>query len=335
MKKVSFFMIVFVLSGTLMAEKVATIKDVLKPTFLAIDDTQVYIADQSSVRIYSFKDFKFKKKFGKQGEGPQEFLTVSGEGIAINPQKDQLVVNSTGKVSFWTKDGQYIKELKTRGMQVMGLYQPIGKGFAGYDIILGENQSVDMTLNIFDHQLKKVKELQRQKFFSQSSLDFPMLMAIFQTHDNKIFASGQEGFVINIFNEKGDKVGAITQEYKQLKLTDSYKERVINFMKTSPFTKDRYELIKNMIKFRPYFPVIQNFVVADNKVYVTTYLEKGDASEIFVFDTSGKFLKKVFLKVKLVDAIRPYPSAFKNDKLYQIFDNDENETWEIHATPVK
>lgn len=335
MKKVSFLMIIFVLSGALMAEKVATLTDVLKPTFLAIDDTQVYIADQSSVRIYSFKDFKFKKKFGKQGEGPQEFLTISGEGIVILPQKDQLVVNSSGKVSFWTKDGQYIKELKTRGMQIMGLFQPIGKGFVGYDVTLGENQSADMTLNIFDDQLKKTKELHKQKFITQSQFEFPMLMAIFQAHNGKIFASGQEGFIINIFNEKGDKVGAITQEYKQLKMTDSYKERIIDFMKTSPFTRANFEQIKNMIKFRSYFPVIQNFVVADNKVYVTTYLEKGDASEIFVFDTGGKFLKKVFLKVKLMDAIRPYPNAFKNDKLYQVFENDENETWEIHAIPVK
>ena len=41
------------------------------------------------------------------------------------------------------------------------MYQPIGKQFAGFGMSMGKNQSMDLTVNIYDANLKKVKEIHK------------------------------------------------------------------------------------------------------------------------------------------------------------------------------
>jgi hypothetical protein len=83
------------------------------------------------------KDFALKRKFGKPGQGPQEFAPTPGStgSLTIYPQTDSIVINSPGKVSFYTKDGKFIKEMKFSAGLMGGFYQPIGSQFAGMSFL--------------------------------------------------------------------------------------------------------------------------------------------------------------------------------------------------------
>ena len=113
MKKLFFTaIIVFILiSAMVTGEVVTSFPDLLKPTGLVIDEDNLYITEDITVYIFSMKDFKLIKKFGKKGEGPREFNRFA----AITPLKDKLLINSMSKISYYTKDGEYINEIKVKG----------------------------------------------------------------------------------------------------------------------------------------------------------------------------------------------------------------------------
>lgn len=337
MKRCLMLLILFMFSMVTFAEKLAALPEIYRPFHLSVDDQHFYITEDTTIFIFSLKDFTLIKKFGKMGEGPREFRrTQAGSGIMTFPQTDSLVVNSLGKVSFYTKEGNFIKEMKSPlGGQVMGMYQPIGKQFAGLGISRGENQSIDLAINLFDANLKKVKQIHKQPFFQQGRMTFPIIPPVFYVSDNKIITGGQKEFAINILDANGNKVTTITREYKLLKVTEDYKKGVFDSFKTNPDTKQFYEVFKNIIKFSDYFPAIQIFFVDNQKVYIQTYLKKDDTYEFFIYNFNGQFLKRLFLPVAYLDGLRPCPTYIKDNKLYQVIENEEEEEWELHAHPIE
>ena len=82
-KKMMVILLTVLLAALLGAEtKVIPMPDLMKPQLILLDKTQMYITEDTSIFIYSLKDFKLIKKFGKRGEGPQEFI--------VNPQTGPL-----------------------------------------------------------------------------------------------------------------------------------------------------------------------------------------------------------------------------------------------------
>jgi hypothetical protein len=337
MKRCLILLILLMFSMVTFAKKLATLPDIFRPYHLSVDDQNFYVTEDTTIFIFSLKDFTLEKKFGKMGEGPREFKRPQGgSGIMTFPQTDSLVINSMGKVSFFTKEGNFVKEMKSPvSGQVMGMYQPIGKQFAGFALSIGKNQSMDITVNIYDANLKKVKQIHKQPFFQQGRMTFPIIPPVFYVSDNKIITIGQEEFGINIFDANGNKVTTITREYKLLKVTEDYKKGVFDSFKTNPDTKQFYEVFKNIIKFSDYFPGIQFFFVDNQKVYILTYLKKDETYEFFIYNFKGQFLKRLFLPVAYLDGLRPCPTYIKDNKLYQVIENEEEEVWELHAHPIE
>lgn len=298
---------------------------------------QFYVCDGAVVHIYSLEDFSLKGKFGKAGEGPQEFAVYGGEGLWVFPQKDHLVINSLGKVSLFTKEGKYIKEFNTKALSMFGLFQPVGDGYAGFGMAQDEEtKSMAFTLNIYDGKLgKKIKELQKLQFVQRGSFRLPTITPFFCTMDNKIIVPEGKEFLLNIYDANGKKISSITHPYKRPKVTDDYKKKIDHYLKTDPNTKSYYDMIKQMLKFDDHFPAIQFFVVADKKVYIQTYLETDGKYEFFIFDLEGKLLKRLFLPVVYLDPTKFHPYTFGRNKFYQLIENEDEEEWELHAIEIK
>lgn len=338
MKKVFLFMLIVMFGmGMCFAEKLAVLPEITRPASLSVDDEQFYVTEGAIVHIYSLKDFSYKTKFGKEGEGPQEFkLAPGGQGLLVMPYEDCLMINSVGKISYFTKDGKFLKEIMTKKANIMGYFQPIGKRFVGFGVSQDQDsQSVFTTINLYDENFTKLKEISRQKLIRRGRFEFPFIIPVFHAYDNKILMIGETGFVINIFDVDGNKTSTIKREYKQLKVTDKYKERVHDFLKTNPSTRAVYEVIKNRIKFTDYFPSILLFYVDSKKIYILTYLEKDEKYETFIYGVNGKFIKKVFLPLRNRNGIQYYPHYIHNNKFYQLIDNEETEEWELHATKIE
>ncbi len=331
MKKVILilFLIFLVFSYLVYGEKLATLPDLLKPGTIVIDEDRFYVTEQTTIFIYSLKDFKMMKKFGKAGEGPGEFLNFA---LAV-PHSDHLLINSLGKVSYYTKDGVFEKELKTGGGLFNAQFLPLDEGFVGTRVTQ-ENEIIFITVNYFDSQLKKVKELYRMKSPVQRGGKIEVLerSMSYQTYDNKIFIVGKEGFIIDVLDHTGKPLFSINQQYQKVKFTSEDEKKFRELIKLQ--ARQQYDLFKDRLAFPDYFPEILNFFIDDNKIYVATWKWENDKIEFFIFDMKGKVLKHLFIPFVFQNALQPYPAVIKGGKLYQLIENDDEE-WELHVTKVE
>jgi hypothetical protein len=99
-------------------KKLAVLPGLVNPFEFIIDADRIYIPDEASIFVYSLKDCTLIKKFGKEGEGPQEFFLNRAGGnnqVGIFFKDDRLLVSSFGRMSYFTKDGEYLQEIKIPG----------------------------------------------------------------------------------------------------------------------------------------------------------------------------------------------------------------------------
>lgn len=339
MRKFNLFFLILLLTGFVFGDKfkAATFLDLLRPKTIEVDKEQIYITDGTTVYIYSKKDFSLVKKFGKRGEGPQEFTIIPPNvNLRVMIQPDHILVNSMGKLSFFTKKGEYIKEIKHSIAMGTGMLFPMENQYAAFDFAQVDKKFF-LTSNIYDSNLKKVREIMRIEVPLRGQRYKALEKALFMhaTRD-KIFISGEKDFVIDVFDKTGKKLFSINQKYELLKFTDAHKEEALNYFKTHPDFKQYYEVIKNFFQFPDEFQAIRNFFASDQRLYVQTFLIKNGQTEFYIFDFNGKFLKKVWLPIALTLPLEQFQLfTIYNEKLYQLIENEEEEEWELHITEIK
>lgn len=328
---------------------VVPLSDFFNPDSITVDDRQVYITEFPTIYIYSLKDFKLKKKLGRKGEGPQEFNRFA----LLSIHGDYLVVSDRNKVITYTKDGDYIKEIKARSIMHWGV-RPIGNRFVGKS--RGRENKIQFdTANLYNANLEKIKKIFMTRFFYQIDGGGKKCDAIeirglqFQVFDDKIFFKRGKHFIIDVFEPSGKILYTIHHEYEKIKIPEADKKRYHDHFKTVQPWKRLYDsLIKKEIHFPDFFPAIQMFVVADGKIYALTFKKEKEKSEFVILDLKGKLLKKVFLPfnqsdewfhyslTKAISQASPHATfTIRNGKLYQLIENEDEETWELHITEIE
>jgi hypothetical protein len=319
-------LIIFIIP--LQAEKVILLPEVLKPTGLAIGQQYIYIIEKSTIYIYSRESNKFINKFGQAGEGPEEFKNAP----MIIPQSDHLIINSTGKVSYFSTEGAFIKELKTPSSQ--SLFYPIKSFFVGKARVF-ENDIAYFTVNLYDSQLQKGKEIYRVKDFQQlkkATITFPVREPKYATLGDRIIIAGKPGFVIDILDETGKRLHSIKDEnFKRRKFTQEDEKAFRELLKNT--YKERYEMYKQYLRFHDYYPEI-SFIFTDvDNIYVTTWRISNDRVELFEYDSEGKHLSTYYVKIIWQSVLRPYPIRIKDRKIFQLVEN-QDENWELHISKL-
>jgi hypothetical protein len=325
-------LLVFCFSG--FAAKVAVLPELMKPKVMAVDDTQLYVTEEASVYIYSLKDFQLVKKFGRAGQGPQEFHIVPTVPLTIDVQTDQIIAVSIRKVSYFTKQGEFIKEVKMKSMAFF--LQPLGDRFLGLTEI-AEDGVVYNTVNIYDLEINKLKEVYRVKKNFQgpgSGLKVLEKALTYQAYENKILLPGEDDATIDVFDQEMKKLLSIHLDQEKRKVDQKFKDAVINLLKTNPATKNYFEVLKP-ITFPDYFPTIRAFFVDDGMIYVMTYKMENNVNEFFTYDMSGKFKKRLLIPIRYETELQPYPITLNKGKLYQIVENEEKEVWEFHMSKIE
>jgi len=330
MKKLILILLLLLLASLVLKGKVVPLPDLVKPRKIAVDENQIYIAEKAAVYIYSLKDFQLKKKFGKEGEGPQEFKRRI---ILVNIQPDYIFLNSAGKVSYFSKDGKFIKELRTISPDMR--LKPFGREFVG-GRTLAENNKLYFFIGIYDSNLKKIKDVYKQEREVQMGGKGTKVFAHplpYYAYEDTLFIVKGKALVIDALDKAGEKRYSITCDYNRIKVTTDDKKRVLNYLKTDPETKPYFEMIKPII-FPDYFPAIRNYYIADKKIYVITYKKENEKTECFIFDIKGKFLEKLFISYEFMNPVDEYPATIKNRTVYQLVENEETEDWELHITGI-
>lgn len=336
MKKLCTGMLILICSVFFLSAKVVVLPEVLKPEMIEVDENQLYITEKANVYIYSLKDLKLRKKFGRDGEGPREFKVQPDlrSRLHIDIQRDHILVNSLAKISFFTLDGKYKGE--TRSSITDWHFKPIGKNYVGYGF-LRENELDYFTINLYDSTFKKISMVVKHKYFYQRSKFFKVDMIrfpLFFICDNKIFID-EEFSSVSVFDQSGKRLFDIDEGFKKVKITDSHKKNFIEFFKKDPRTRDQYESVKSRMRFASHFPSVRYFHVADKKIYVLTFEKKDGKSTLLIFDIKGNPLNACYLPVAELNVFEILPYTIKGDRFYQFVESEDGEEWELHIHDIK
>lgn len=313
--------------------KIVPLPDVMMCKRIAADADQLYIADVASVYIYDLKSFALIKKFGKMGEGPEEFKVHPSQGIGLIVKDNMLEINSQGRISLFKKDGAFIKEIKQK---IQGKSYLVGDIFLSHGWVRSQKDHY-FTLELYTQSFKIIKEIQRvdcpvvmnKKWLFYSQFIMPRI------YKDNIYITGGKGLEIDGFNRQGDKILSINHDYEKLDVTETHKKNFLEWMKTDKQQAAIYMIFKSHFQFPEYFPGIRNFVVVDDRIYIETYKKKdGKESEFVIFTIDGKYLKTRYLPLVERNPEAPYPYTVKNGKLYQLVENIDAEGWELHITPI-
>lgn len=330
---VLFSLMWFMCASHLFAKKVATLPELMEVGIIRVKQDRIFVTSQASVYIYSLKDFKLIKKFGRQGEGPREFLVTPGfaTSLWIEVLPKSVCINSIGKVSFFTLDGEFIEEIKA---PVISYIRPIGKNFSGITQIDESNKSF-RTFNLYDQSFTKIKEFYRERALIQPGRQVTLdksddLMRIW---NHKIVISGKKGMVLHLFDKNGKKITTINEKYTARTFDADSKKALHAYLKAE--LKEGYDYIKDKLVLPDYFPAISNFYSDNKYLYAGTFVENDKGkTEFYVFNAEGKLLKRVFLPIAKIAPVKDFPIDFYQGKLYQLVENEKTEKWDVHVIDV-
>ncbi len=331
----SVILTLLVFSVTAYGEAVSTLPEIMKPRGMAVDDSQLYVSEQSTVFIYSLTDFKLVKKFGSEGQGPREFQTLPHVPVTVDAGGDRLTVSSMRKVSYFTKQGEYIDEIK--GKKLALNLRPFGDQFLAWSQARTENVIYN-TICLFDSKLNKIRELHRIKdSYQGQGRGYRVLHNVFtyHTYEDKILLPGEDDASIDICDDKDNKLLTIRLDQERRKVDGAFKKKLTHFFKNGPETKNIYEMHLKPLIFPDYFPVIADFFVDRGTVYVMTWKQAGGANEFYTYDMKGKFKKQINIPIRYESDLSPYPAIIKNGKLYQLVESQKKEVWELHISKIK
>lgn len=341
MKKCVILVVFAVISSLLLHGKIIPLPGIQKAETVIIDQNQLLITEFPHVYIYSLKDFKLVKKIGKSGEGPAEFSTV----VRVQPdpgQPDKIVVNSRMKVSYFTRKGDFIKEIRSKSNANTNNYKPMGNDiFAAYGFRQDKQRVLYVTVSFFDAHLKKIKEVFAWKGVMQfgqarvNPTDSDLAGGEFKIFDKKLFVLIREEGTVKIFDINGKLLQTIDYNYKRRDITQQDRDRFLEFYKNSKKYRAVYQRFGQQFKFPSKFPATRELSVNDDKIYVLTNIEKDGKSEFIIFDLKGKFLKQALVPYVFENPRDPYPYAIHNGSIYQLVDNEDTEEWELHINEIK
>lgn len=323
----------------LMAKKVATLDGILAPYDIKIDEERIYITQQEEIYIYSLKDYRLIKKFGKKGEGPGEFKLSDDNTVFLLLEPKRLLINSVGRISYFSKSGEYLNErINNAGLWL----QPLGKNFVGIQRQYDSEGQRYRVVCVFNEKLEKIKEAYKEVDGIQprikriEAVTWPS--GIFNAYDNKIFVADKYK-TMHVYDQKGQPLYKIKFDfYEQIKVTSGIKQKYIRYFKEDdPYWRLRWERLKDWFVYPEYMPVVNGFLVSDQKIYVITHKTRGDKYEFLILDIKGKLLDTVFLPLNSdVNGVYNISPVFiKNSKLFQLVENEDEEEWELHATPIR
>jgi hypothetical protein len=323
--------LVFVVS----AQEVVVLSELMKPAAIVVDKDRFYVVEPPTIYVYGLKDHRLVTQFGKQGEGPGEFMG-SRRGrlpILIHPTGERLVISNRGRILYFGRDGQYIETRKPlQGFR--GTFIPFGKGFVGRVFTRSEDQST-WTLALFDADLQKLKDIHtlpaRFGFRRGNINPFATLFGMVAGKD-RIYISTSESQDILVFDRQGNKLSPIGLNLDPPEITSEIRKSIRDFYRTDTRYQAFWERIKDRLVIPDRFPPIRYLFVRDNRLIVQTFQKEAGNTCFVIFDSNGTRVGDRWLPLREANPMELFPYDLSASHLYQLTENDDEE-WELTITP--
>ena len=313
---------------SLFGEKITTFPQLSKPILIKVGENVICINEGFVMYLYDLNDFKLIKKVGRKGEGPGEFSS----DLDINILKEKIMIESQGKLSFYSLKGDLIKEIrrqpKYRRLKILEDRYVASSGILSKEVY----HNIAIILDTDFNELKTFYQ-DEARYHQQKQKTHRASTWTFDVGEKKCFIVGSSDFKIDVFDKNGDLLYTIAPEYERVKYAQEYIDAWFNRIKRNLGMNAYYDF-KQRVRFPEFFPAILDMMVDNGHVYVITYRRKENQSECFIFDLQGKLVKKTWLPLKNYDGVYLFPYCINNNYLYQLLDNEEEEVWELQRFPI-
>jgi len=313
---------------------------VVRPSNFIVHGERIFVLDGATVSIFALKDNRLIKRFGKAGEGPGEFRYNAAQNrpLSMSVQNGELVVNSLNRLTFFTMEGDYIRELNPTTDVFF---------FRIKDSYVGLGPTSDGDANVFrlgfrihDAGFKAGKLIHLTDFNLGIPDKFILPAEIFSYNpvykDRIYIGTSPDEFNIDVFDSDGTKLYRIHKDYDRIPIGEEYKKLAHDFFRTSPRFRDAYELLSKVLAFRSHFPPIRDLQIIEDRIHVLTYRRQGDLWEMIVLDLKGTELKKIFIPLNEYEPFTLYPILFSVDhgKVYSLVEGDDGEEWIVKRSDL-
>ncbi len=338
MKKTIFWLIGLILTLNLTANKIVQLPNLARPAILVADYEKLYILEKTTIYIYSVKDYKLIKKFGREGEGPKEFKTQPfGPPMNLCFTEGRMTVNSMNKITFLTPDGEYKSEIKAPPNLV---FYPIKDKYVVAGPAVTEDKKFLISIRLLDSDFKQQKVFHRTEVDVGNNIRIELPFGPYTykpIYKDKIFVAGSiTDFAIDVYQPDGKRLYQIKKSFKKVKVASSYKNETHKWFKTDPQFRRFYDGIKNRIYFKEYYPAMRDLLVTEDTIYVITYKRKNELWECVVMDLKGKELKRLFVPLSPYVPYTYYPILFTvyKGKFYSLIEDEDEEGWNLHISDI-
>ncbi len=310
-----------------------------RPVGINIDNDQLYIIENARIHIYSLRNIKHRISFGKQGQGPGEFHTLPHVPVTLDCSTDELIIGSIRKISYYSKNGVLKREVKGENLAYKLVFLDRKND---QDRFLGWSRATHSRFNyntivVFDHELKKVKQIYEAKDpYQGPGKGYEILTRVFDfaSQGGKVIIPGRDNRSLDILDQELKLDFSLIPDTRPIKVPEQFKQELLHYLKTSAETKNAYPMIKP-VRFPEYFPAVQSFFTDGGKIYIMTWDKTAAGNIFFTYRIDGEFISETALPVRHETATQPYPMAIKNGKLYQIVENTDAEEWELTICNIK
>lgn len=318
------------------AKKLAALPQLNNPISIEIDENELYVLDEVVVHVYSLKDYRLLRKFGKKGEGKGELMPNTEVPLVMNIANGNVFLSSQIKMIRFSKKGEIIKE---RRIPFSFQTIPFGKNYVS--IKISTRHAVNsFNVILYDPDFNQLKVLYSRERIPRSrrgKLSLPPELIIVRSSEDKLFVFDQKkGFVIDTFDLQGNRVNHIKMDYRRIKMTEFFKRAAEAWFRAQPSFHMATEELREMIYFPDYLPMMRNFIIKNKKLYIRTYNTRGNSSEFIVLDGNGLLIKQTFLPDYEKSPVQLNSSnifTFFNERYYHLAEGESG--WEIHVEEIK
>jgi len=312
------------------------LKQLLKPGSVLVTDNKWFISQKGSILVFDPEHGEMIDQFGTRGSGPGEFMGV----IKLHEMRGNIMVSSLNKVSLFTPRGSLIREMVPSGGKTATVsgFQPLNSGFIAGGSIM-HKRAIYRTVNLYDRNLKFVKELYRSpvgsplNFIGGKNNFFKQTFA-YRSSGDRVFVAGSCLFRIDIFNGAGKALGKIVREYQQIHFTGKNRREFLTYLKeNSPSYVFRD--MASRIEFPEKFPVIFLLCWDDEILYIFTWKRREGGLETFLYTQDGKYLETKYLPINFAGPVMFTPFTIYQGKIYQLVEDEKEETWMLRIIPIR
>ncbi len=327
--------------GSLWPKKLAEFDEVLEDPFVLMEKTHICIWSRSYQKIYIYKYPGFEKiaQFGKRGRGPGEFLSIS----SIMLKDEKIFVSNFPKISIFSLKGELLNEVKGTNRSSLVSF---GKGYIDvtYPFTARTSPYIKTAFTLYDSNANPLKTIFETKTRKAPQTDtrkanrlcFAGFAKMKTFSDGLVIGSTEQGFYFAIFDLEGNLKCEIKKDFKKRRITDVEKKAHMDLLKNSTSAKSwkRCQMLYNYV-FPDYYPAYEGFAVQDGRIYVFAF-PKNNSREVQILDLKGKLLKRSSMPViNAYFCIHHDRYAIRDGIFYYLDENEETETWELHAIPIE